>query len=34
MNLRKDAMFHDGRPITSEDVQFSVEAVRDRLKKT
>ena len=27
--LRKDAVFHDGRPVTSEDVQFSVEAVRD-----
>ena len=27
--LRKDAKFHDGRPITSADVQFSVEAVRD-----
>ncbi|MFZ4757407.1 MAG: ABC transporter substrate-binding protein [Burkholderiaceae bacterium] len=27
--LRKDAVFHDGRPITAEDVQFSVEAVRD-----
>ncbi len=27
--LRKDAVFHDGRPITSEDVQFSVEAVRE-----
>lgn len=27
--LRKDAFFHDGRPITAEDVQFSVEAVRD-----
>ena len=29
LNLRQDAVFHDGRPITSEDVQFSVEAVRD-----
>jgi peptide/nickel transport system substrate-binding protein len=29
LHLRKDAVFHDGRPITSEDVQFSVEAVRD-----
>jgi peptide/nickel transport system substrate-binding protein len=27
--LRKDAKFHDGRPITSADVQFSVETVRD-----
>ena len=29
LNLRKDAVFHDGKPITSEDVQFSIEAVRD-----
>jgi peptide/nickel transport system substrate-binding protein len=29
LNLRRGAKFHDGRPITSEDVQFSVEAVRD-----
>ena len=29
LHLRKDARFHDGRPITSEDVEFSVEAVRD-----
>ncbi len=29
LSLRRDAVFHDGRPITSEDVQFSVEAVRD-----
>jgi peptide/nickel transport system substrate-binding protein len=29
LNLRRDAKFHDGRPITSEDVQFSVEAVRE-----
>jgi peptide/nickel transport system substrate-binding protein len=29
LNLRRDAVFHDGRPITAEDVQFSVEAVRD-----
>lgn len=27
--LRKDAKFHDGRPVTSADVQFSVETVRD-----
>jgi ABC-type transport system substrate-binding protein len=27
--LRKDAKFHDGRPITSADVQVSVETVRD-----
>ena len=26
--LRKDAVFHDGRPITAEDVKFSLEAVR------
>jgi peptide/nickel transport system substrate-binding protein len=29
LHLRRDAVFHDGRPITAEDVQFSVEAVRD-----
>ncbi len=29
LNLRRDAVFHDGRPITSEDAQFSIEAVRD-----
>ena len=27
--LRKDAKFHAGRPVTSADVQFSVETVRD-----
>jgi peptide/nickel transport system substrate-binding protein len=27
-HLRKDARFHDGTPITSEDVAFSVETVR------
>ena len=29
LHLRKDAVFHDGKPVTSEDVQFSIEAVRD-----
>lgn len=29
LNLRKDAVFHDGRPITSADVEFSVQTVRD-----
>ena len=29
LHLRKDAKFHDGRPITAEDVQFSIETVRD-----
>lgn len=29
LHIRKDALFHDGRPVTAEDVQFSVEAVRD-----
>jgi peptide/nickel transport system substrate-binding protein len=29
LHLRKDAVFHDGKPVTSEDLQFSVEAVRD-----
>lgn len=27
--LRKDAVFHDGRPITAEDVRFSLESIRD-----
>lgn len=27
--LRKNAVFHDGKPITSEDVKFSIETVRD-----
>lgn len=27
--LRKDAVFHDGRPVTSEDVKFSIETIRD-----
>jgi peptide/nickel transport system substrate-binding protein len=29
LRLRKDAVFHDGRPITAEDLQFSIETVRD-----
>lgn len=29
LHLRKDAFFHDGTPITSEDVAFSVLMVRD-----
>ncbi len=29
LTLRKDAVFHDGRPITSEDVKFSIETIRD-----
>lgn len=29
LTLRKDAVFHDGRPITSEDIKFSIETVRD-----
>lgn len=28
-NLRKDAKFHDGKPITSEDVAFSVMTVKE-----
>ncbi|MGE0313319.1 MAG: ABC transporter substrate-binding protein [Lautropia sp.] len=28
LHLRKDATFHDGKPITSEDVAFSVEVVK------
>jgi peptide/nickel transport system substrate-binding protein len=27
--LRKDALFHDGRPITADDVKFSIETIRD-----
>ena len=27
--LRKDAVFHDGKPITAEDVKFSIESIRD-----
>lgn len=27
--LRKDAVFHDGKPVTAEDVKYSVEAVRE-----
>ncbi len=29
LHLRKDAVFHDGHPITAEDVKFSLETVRD-----
>ncbi|MGE0802583.1 MAG: ABC transporter substrate-binding protein, partial [Lautropia sp.] len=29
LKLRQGATFHDGKPITAEDVQFSIEAVRD-----
>jgi peptide/nickel transport system substrate-binding protein len=29
LRLRKDAKFHDGKPITAADVQFSIETVRD-----
>ena len=29
LTLRKDAVFHDGRPITAEDVKFSIETIRD-----
>ncbi len=28
LNLRKDAVFHDGKPVTSEDVAFSVMAIK------
>lgn len=28
LNLRKDAVFHDGKPITSEDVAFSLMAIK------
>ena len=29
LRLRKNAVFHDGKPITSEDVAFSILAIRD-----
>ena len=29
LTLRKNAVFHDGKPITSEDVKFSIETIRD-----
>ena len=29
LNLRDDAVFHDGTPVTSEDVKYSVEVFRD-----
>jgi peptide/nickel transport system substrate-binding protein len=29
LTLRKDAVFHDGRPITAEDIKFSLETIRD-----
>ena len=29
LQLRRDAVFHDGRPVTAEDVKFSLESLRD-----
>jgi peptide/nickel transport system substrate-binding protein len=29
LQLRKNAVFHDGKPITAEDIKFSIETVRD-----
>ncbi|MBM3353673.1 MAG: ABC transporter substrate-binding protein [Betaproteobacteria bacterium] len=29
LTLRRDAVFHDGRPITAEDIKFSIETIRD-----
>jgi peptide/nickel transport system substrate-binding protein len=29
LNLRKNAVFHDGKPITSDDVAFSILTIRD-----
>lgn len=29
LHLRRDAVFHDGKPITAEDVKFSLETIRD-----
>ena len=28
LNLRKDAVFHDGKPVTSADVAFSIMAIK------
>ncbi len=28
LNLRRDAVFHDGKPVTSEDVAFSIMAIK------
>ena len=28
LNLRKNALFHDGKPVTSEDVAFSIMAIK------
>jgi len=28
LHLRKDAVFHDGKPITSEDIKFSIETIQ------
>src|SRR5690606_6737814 len=28
LHLRKDAVFHDGKPVTSEDVAFSIMAIK------
>ena len=31
LNLRKDVKFHDGTPLTSEDVKFSIETIKAKL---
>ncbi|MEM1315265.1 MAG: ABC transporter substrate-binding protein, partial [Pseudomonadota bacterium] len=29
LNLRQDALFHDGEPVTSEDVAFTIETIKE-----
>lgn len=29
IRLRRDARFHDGRPVTSDDIRFSIETIRE-----
>jgi peptide/nickel transport system substrate-binding protein len=34
VSLRKDARFHDGQPVTSKDVQFTMESAQDPARKS
>lgn len=34
VHLRKDARFHDGQPVTSKDVQFTIESAQDPTRKS
>ena len=34
INIRKDARFHDGQPVTSKDVQFTLESAQDPARKS